>query len=271
MVRRKARFAEHLDSLSYGAILGLWFVNILIFASIYVLLSRVPGNGPAAASDLHPIQSFWDILYFSIITATSTGYGDIVPVGLSRAFAAIESFSGILLFALFVSKLLSRRQDIALTEIHELAFQTAFHNMREDLYTARKDLDLGIHALEQGRLLGGNEWEQISVALQQIGHLMHEIPTYYEHENELYTIDQRREKLLIEAVERTLARVLNFIGTLDSNGAVLEARARDSLSGMLEEAHYVVPNWMKHSFRGDGAALRKITTVLEKISAAAKH
>ena len=47
MKRHKARFAEHLDSLTYSSILTWWFVNILLFALIYFFLSRIPGNGPA--------------------------------------------------------------------------------------------------------------------------------------------------------------------------------------------------------------------------------
>ena len=267
MSRRRARFANHLDSLSYGSILTLWLLNVLVFALIYLLLSTVPGHGPIASGDQHQIRSFWDSLYFSIITATSTGYGDIVPIGLSRAFASIESFSGILLFAFFVSKLLSRRQDVALTEVHELAFQTAFHNMREDLYTARKDLDHGIAASSTKRSLSQSEWDQISIAFQQIGHLLHEVPSFYEHENELYTIDARRERLLIEAVERTLLRVVQFLQAVRAHGenSVIDPQVHTALLEMVAEGERSVPIWKKHSSRGDGAALAQIQETLGRI------
>ena len=38
----------------------------------------------------------WDALYFSIITWTTTGYGDLVPVGASRWFACSEALLGTL-------------------------------------------------------------------------------------------------------------------------------------------------------------------------------
>lgn len=42
-------------------------------------------------------------LYFSIITFTTVGYGDVLPVGfLSHTVAAVESLSGLLFFGLFV-------------------------------------------------------------------------------------------------------------------------------------------------------------------------
>jgi hypothetical protein len=50
-----------------------------------------------------PIRGdFWQALYFSVITFTSVGYGDIQPIGITRAFASIEALLGIFLISLFV-------------------------------------------------------------------------------------------------------------------------------------------------------------------------
>jgi hypothetical protein len=38
----------------------------------------------------------WDALYFSIITWTTTGYGDLVPIGASRLVACCEALLGTL-------------------------------------------------------------------------------------------------------------------------------------------------------------------------------
>ena len=43
-----------------------------------------------------------ECLYFSIITFTTLGYGDLVPVGYSRVVAAVEAFVGAFTIALFV-------------------------------------------------------------------------------------------------------------------------------------------------------------------------
>lgn len=52
----------------------------------------------------HPVAHFFECLYFSFITFTTVGYGDIVPCTLaSRALAASEAFSGIFIMALFVT------------------------------------------------------------------------------------------------------------------------------------------------------------------------
>lgn len=48
------------------------------------------------------ISLFFSSLYFSVVTFTTLGYGDFTPIGISRAIAAIEAFTGSFTIALFV-------------------------------------------------------------------------------------------------------------------------------------------------------------------------
>lgn len=48
------------------------------------------------------VSAFLKTLYFSVVTFTTLGYGDLVPVGPSRVIAAIEAFMGSFTLALFV-------------------------------------------------------------------------------------------------------------------------------------------------------------------------
>lgn len=54
------------------------------------------------ASWLEQLQLFGTCLYYSVVTFTTLGYGDITPVGLSRLVAAVEAFTGSFTIALFV-------------------------------------------------------------------------------------------------------------------------------------------------------------------------
>jgi len=45
---------------------------------------------------------FLSSLYYSVVTFTTLGYGDFTPIGISRAIAAIEAFTGSFTIALFV-------------------------------------------------------------------------------------------------------------------------------------------------------------------------
>ncbi|WP_199608747.1 ion channel [Flocculibacter collagenilyticus] len=48
------------------------------------------------------VSDFFSALYFSVVTFTTLGYGDLTPVGPSRIIAAVEAFTGSFTLALFV-------------------------------------------------------------------------------------------------------------------------------------------------------------------------
>ncbi len=206
MQSRTFQLIDWLNELSYPAIFLLWSANILVFAAIYVACSLVIGSSPTDLDTLGITPRIFDAIYYSVITATNTGYGDIVPHGISKLFAALEAFSGLFLFALFMSKLVSRRQDAAITQMHKLSFEGTFHDIREDLYVVRGDFDKLIRIVPEQHQLSPAEWMQLVIACQQIENLISEVPNFYDKESNLYRIDFRREQLLVEAFHRTLER-----------------------------------------------------------------
>lgn len=239
----KVRFTERLDLISYRAIFALWMACVSAFAFIFYTLCRFPQHGLITTIGGHTVSDFFTALYFSIITATSTGYGDIVPIGASRIFASCESVLAFFLFAIFVSKLLSRRQDIALTEVHRLSFRTAFHNIREDLYVVRKDFDVGIHAVRDRGSVSENEWKFLVLATHQVTHILQELPDFYDRRNRLHALDDRQEKLLLDSVERTLNRIADFCEALRRRGVVCDESAHHAFSFMLRTAKTTMPLW----------------------------
>ena len=75
------------------------FSIILIYASIYSLSDSIIGIETAV-----PVHSFWTNLYFSIVTFTTLGYGDLHPVSSIgiRLLAGSEAFLGAFILAYFV-------------------------------------------------------------------------------------------------------------------------------------------------------------------------
>lgn len=81
-------------------------IAILCFGAGYFLLG-INDNDILIAintnnSLLENIQHFLTCCYFSVVTFTTLGYGDLTPLGLSRFLAAIEAFIGSFTLALFV-------------------------------------------------------------------------------------------------------------------------------------------------------------------------
>ena len=75
----------------------LYFVGIIIFCARTYSDGNLITDGSA---NFDP--DIFDGLYFSIVTWTTLGYGDLYPVGLGKFIAAIEALSGYIFTALLV-------------------------------------------------------------------------------------------------------------------------------------------------------------------------
>lgn len=87
-------------------IIGCALGYLLVFAVLYFWLGLLDNNvleifDPAKSFGAN-LRSFGDCLYFSIVTFTTVGYGDVVPHAGTKAIAAIEALSGNFIMALFV-------------------------------------------------------------------------------------------------------------------------------------------------------------------------
>jgi hypothetical protein len=87
-------------------IIGLSLFIIVCCAAMYTFTGLSYEGSTIAfdkgASFTENFELFLSCLYYSVVTFTTLGYGDFTPVGLSRAIAAIEAFTGSFTLALFV-------------------------------------------------------------------------------------------------------------------------------------------------------------------------
>ncbi|WP_230850937.1 potassium channel family protein, partial [Bacteroides fragilis] len=91
------RYLNNKSPLFWGI---LYFLIIPVFATVFLFL---PTETWSANSDL---ENWWDCLYFSMVTITTLGFGDIAPITtLGRLLVAIETVSGVLFIGLFLNAL----------------------------------------------------------------------------------------------------------------------------------------------------------------------
>jgi hypothetical protein len=69
-------------------------VEIWLHAMAYYILADHLGIGSLGGADS---KEFFDYLYFSLVTYTTLGFGDVVPHGGLRIMAGIESLTGLLM------------------------------------------------------------------------------------------------------------------------------------------------------------------------------
>lgn len=224
---------ERLTLLSYSSLLLLWVATVIGFAIVYYTLSFFPGmHSLYGLADLQPMERFFNALYFSVITSTTVGYGDLTPQGISKLFAAVQSVSGFFIAALFVAKLVAYRQEVTLERVYELTFQAHVQSIRENFYLIRKDLDAAMREMEQEKALTVHAWDNLGTAFRQARSLLEEVLGFYATDQHAHTIDPKREILLLDAVNRTVQRLRHLLEGFDRHG--VEWRRQKGIAAELQ-------------------------------------
>lgn len=79
----------------------------LLWAAIYLAVDAFSPGSIRMGAD--PADRQTEVLYFSLITLSTVGYGDIVPLsGAARILTALEGMTGVLYIAITVALLVSR-------------------------------------------------------------------------------------------------------------------------------------------------------------------
>ena len=110
MLRYIAR-APQVDSEVLGAAIGTYLLMVALFANAYALVAV---TDPAAfafttsSSPAPPTMVGFTALYFSAVTLSTVGYGDIVPASnVARMLAMLEAMVGVFYVAMLMARLVS--------------------------------------------------------------------------------------------------------------------------------------------------------------------
>lgn len=120
----------------------LWIGAILLSGLGYWLGALFGEHGLVEAG--RPVgadlNGFGSALYFSFVTATSIGYGDIVPLGGARVIAIAEAITALLIFGAVVAKFVSHRQEELVSEIHRVTFEERLDRIETNLHMVISEL-----------------------------------------------------------------------------------------------------------------------------------
>jgi hypothetical protein len=87
-----------------GAIFG-YFLLAVVWAQVYKALDIGDSGSFAAAESADPAGQ---LVYFSLVTITTLGYGDILPVTpIARVLAGVEAAVGVLYIAILIGRIVS--------------------------------------------------------------------------------------------------------------------------------------------------------------------
>jgi len=206
-----SRFIDALAERSVGALFWLWLEIVLgcglaywLIASLFPQFALMSNGAPIPGG----LPGLLPALYFSAVTATSIGYGDIVPAGVARVLAVGEGIAGLILFGCVVSKFVSRRQEELIGQIHRIAFEDRLGRVRTNLLLVRTELQATARLCEGRDIPPPEAVARVeSAAMVFVGelHAVHDL---------LYRPQDTPEEAVLEAILAGLASVFREFNEL---------------------------------------------------------
>ncbi|MFH0701652.1 MAG: potassium channel family protein [Candidatus Woesearchaeota archaeon] len=206
------------DKLSFAAILSVWVTLVVIFGLTYYFLSN--GNTYLNYNPTHSqVQGILNHIYFSFITATTTGFGDIVPMGYFKVIVIFEVIFGFLLLAVVTSKFVSIKQNIILGEIYELSFHEKVNRVRSSLLVFRQNISRIISRVEE-KEIHKREINDLYNYISSLEDILREVCVLvHKPERSEYTktLDSLNTELVFNSVINSFDKVKELIVILDQN------------------------------------------------------
>jgi hypothetical protein len=219
------RFIDALSERSVGTLFRYWIGMVVVCGVAFWLPALFTGatlisSGLPIAPNVSGLIS---AVYFSAVTATSVGYGDIVPIGAARLLAIAEATAGLILFGCVVSKFVSRRQEQLIAEIHHIAFEDRLGRLRSNLHLIRTEVQATARLCEGRDMAPPEAMARVeSVAMIFVGelHAVHDL---------LYRPQQTLDEAVLEAILAGLTSVFREFTELLECVKTLRAADRSNL------------------------------------------
>ena len=207
------------DKVEFWHIFFAWVSIVILFGLIFFYASN-PASNLTYTHTQKPVADLMDHIYFSFITATTTGFGDIVPVGYFKILAIIEVTFGLLLLAVVTSKFISIKQDIILTEIYEISFFEKINRIRSSLLLFRQNAGRLISKIEDGTIQK-REIHDLYTLLSPLEDILSELsPLVNPQSKNLFTkvLDGTNTELLLTSITHSFEKLEELLKILNDKG-----------------------------------------------------
>jgi len=211
-----------IDKISFAQVFTFWLVIIVFFGIVYFLLAFLPGNSLRYDDIvLRPdLSGFVNSLYFSFITATGLGYGDVAPLGLSKFLSGFEVILGLIIYGVLISKLVGVKQEVLLEEVYNISYEEVIDRLRSGLYLFRSDINRVLEKIETGSVKH-REIKDLWILFSSLDTTLTNIkkliipskkePYYYKR------IDVFRLELFLNSIQLSMNKILELMRTLKAH------------------------------------------------------
>jgi len=149
-IELSSRLGRILEDVSYSTLLKV-ILTIIFGCAVYFFFATSFGHGIKVSKDSFSDIVRWDALYFSIVTFTSLGYGDLSPEGIGKVIASFEVLAGIILMAMFIGKIASERQSTLLLLLSTSDNQRRLRELEENVDLSNMDISTALNEQDQSR------------------------------------------------------------------------------------------------------------------------
>ncbi len=204
------------DRVKFWHILSMWVAMVVLFGFMFYFFSGTSAHLTYTLNQ-KPVLGLWDNIYFSFVTATTTGFGDVVPVGFFKVLAVLEVMFCLLLLSLVTSKLISIKQDIILTEIYEISFFEKINRLRSSLLLFRQNATRLIAKVEDGSIQK-REIHDMYTLVAPFEDLLSELsPLVNPQSKNLFTkvLDATNTELLLTSITHSFEKLYELLKVLN--------------------------------------------------------
>lgn len=215
---KKRSISSWYDKLNFVNILVIWIVIILLFGFVYYL-TQGEGSYLIYSDNKNHVEDVSDSIYFSFITATSTGFGDVIPKGHFKIIAIVEVIFGLMLLAFVTSKLVSIKQDVILSEMYEISLSERVNRLRSSLLLFRQNINRIITSIEDGKIRK-REINELYIFLGAFDDTLNEVLKLIdkqEKNNESKYIDSLNTELIAHSILQSFEKFNELIMLLEQN------------------------------------------------------
>ena len=206
---KQKEFVNFIDRLNFLHIFLIWVFIVLSFGFVYYFFQNEFSFLFYSAKQIS-VDKINDAIYFSFVTATTTGFGDIIPFGLFKLLAIFEVVFGLLLLAVVTSKLVSIKQDMILNELYESSINERISKIRSSLLLFRQHLDRIVTKIEDK-----------SITKRELGYISNYISSFNDNLKEIVSLITKKSnkdfniEIDLISVELIFNSVLNSFEKLD--------------------------------------------------------
>jgi potassium channel LctB len=216
---RQNKLNTWLDKLTFPRIFLLWTSVVAGFGFVYRFLSN-DINYLFYVHQGQPVHDIIDSVYFSFITATSTGFGDIIPFGYFKIIAIVEVIFGLVLLAFVTSKLVSIKQNVILNEVYEISFHEKINRVRSSLLLFRQNVGRVIDRIED-KSIRSREVSDLYTFISSLEDTLNEISMLMKRQGKTHftkILDPLDAELIFHSITHSLEKLAELIHILNNSG-----------------------------------------------------